>query len=534
MRPAHLATRALFLRLLGVVYLIAFVSLWVQVHGLIGQHGILPASDYLQRAAAQLGAQSRWLLPTLGWWVGAGDASLTAICAAGTGAALLLICGVVPALALALLWALYLSLCVLGQDFLSFQWDVLLLEVGFLALFVTPGASPWPKRVADLLCPDPGREQEPPRAGLLLLRWTLLRFMLMSGAVKLLSGDRAWHDLTALQYHYQTQPLPPWTAWYAHHLPAAFQRASCAAMFIIELGVPLLILAPRRWRAMACVALVLLQLLIAATGNYTFFNLLTVVLCIPLLDDALLARAVPRRWRARIPAAGGDADPVGAPASGRTPHPLLTRLRGGPLTAAAVVVFALGGLQTTRALGVWDRSMSGAEALLDAIAPLRTINSYGLFAVMTTQRPEIVLEGSDDGLTWQEYGFRWKPGALERRPAFVAPHQPRLDWQMWFAALGDYHRTPWLASLLERLLQGSPEVLSLLGANPFAEHPPRFVRAVLYEYRFTSAQERRVTGAWWSRQLLGAYSPALSLRTSAQGTAPAASNPDWMACASTR
>ncbi len=488
-QPSWLLSRWLFLRLLGIVYLIAFVSLWTQVHGLIGERGILPAADYLQRAAAQLGPERLWLLPTVGW-LGAGDAALTRLCAAGTAASVLLVVGIAPAIALALLWALYLSLVVLGQDFLSFQWDLLLLEAGFLAIFLAP------KR--PLL---PGLSREPPVSRLAhgLLRWLLLRFMIMSGGVKLISGDAAWHNLTALTFHYQTQPLPVWTSWYAHQLPVWFHKLSCAGMFVIELAAPLLIFARRRLRHLACALLVGLQLLIAATGSYTFFNLLTIALCVLLLDDELLVRRVPKRWRQRV--------------SERAPAPaaVLASPRQGVVLAGAAVLLLLSGLQTARTLGLADALSSPVDGMLAAVAPLRTINGYGLFAVMTTQRPEIVIEGSNDGQTWKPYEFRWKPGDLTRRPRLVAPHQPRLDWQMWFAALSTFRREPWLAGLLRRLLEGEPQVLRLLARDPFQGTPPRYVRAQLYDYRFTDAQTRRATGQWWRRELLGPYSPVLSL-----------------------
>jgi hypothetical protein len=313
--------------------------------------------------------------------------------------------------------------------------------------------------------------------------------MLSSGVVKLSSGDAAWRSLAALRVHYETQPLPPWTAWFLHQLPAWFQTASCVFLFFVELAVPFLFFAPRRLRHFACGLTVLLQVLIAATGNYAFFNLLTVSLAVLLLDDS----AFPRRWRESAQSSAGTA---------RWPRWVL-----GPV---AVVLFAASSVPFAAALGLREAVPQPLVSVYRLLSPLRSANGYGLFAVMTTSRPEIVLEGSRDGIVWKPYEFRWKPGEVLSRPRFVAPHQPRLDWQMWFAALGTYRENPWLVRVLGRLLEGSPEVLGLLAENPFPDEPPRFVRAALYDYRFTDPAERRRSGAWWRRAEKGLYIPALT------------------------
>jgi len=268
-------------------------------------------------------------------------------------------------------------------------------------------------------------------------------------------------------------------------------------MFFIELVVPFFIFAPRRPRLAAFAALVALQLVIIATGNYGFFNVLTILLCVPLLDDAYLARALP----ARVATAGNRET--------RRLRPRVGRL------AVAVVSFAIFLLSFAHLAG----RMYGYAALPSVLgrlvrlaAPLHVASSYGLFANMTTERREIVIEGSQDGQSWEPYEFRWKPGDLQRRPSFVAPHQPRLDWQMWFAALGDYRRNPWLISLMRRLLDGAAPVLDLLASNPFPDQPPRHVRAVIYDYRFTDVDTRRATGQWWLRGDSKPYTPTLSRR----------------------
>jgi hypothetical protein len=483
-RSTYAVTRWLFLRALGLIYLIAFASLWVQVKGLIGSQGILPAVQSLQALKGYLGSERYHLVPTL-FWLGSSDLALQLACAAGVGCALLLVGNIAAIPALIALWVLYLSLATVGRDFLAFQWDVLLLETGWLAIFFAP---------ARLL---PGRADTAPVSAtvLLLLWWLLFRLAFQSGLVKLTWGDPVWRDMTALEYHFYTQPLPTWSAWFAQQLPSWLKRVAVVLMYVLEIGFPFLIFGPRGARLIACAGIVLLQIVIFKTGNYTFFNLLTIVLALSLVDDVAWARLLPERF-IRGFAAGSSA--AGPPA-------------GAIRTALAVLVL------TISAIKFWDNlsprtSVPGyAEWLTRWAEPFRSVNSYGLFRVMTTSRSEIVVEGSDDGSTWRAYEFKYKPGDVARRPEFVEPHQPRLDWQMWFAALSRYDATPWFQALLVRLLEGSPPVLDLLARNPFPAHPPRYVRAVRYDYRFTTAAERKATGAWWSRTLVGAYSPVVSL-----------------------
>ncbi len=475
--PTYFAANALFLRLLGLCYLAAFLSLWVQVDGLIGSQGLLPVSEYLDWVRAQTGAGRYWQLPTL-CWIASSDAALHALCGLGIAASLALLAGFAPAASAAAAWVLYLSLSVAGQVFFQFQWDILLLEAGLLAIFLAPPAL---LRVRSGLAA--------PRLARFLLVWLLFRLMLSSGAVKLASGDPTWRHLTALRVYYETQPLPPWTAWFVHQFPASFQTASALFLFFVELAVPFLFFAPRRLRRVACAMTILLQLLIAATGNYAFFNLLTIALALLLLDDA----GLPTRFREAA---------VATQEEGRWPRWILV--------PAAAVLLAASAVPFAASLGARNAIPRPLLSLYRLVAPLQSTNGYGLFAVMTTSRPEIVIEGSDDGTVWRAYEFRYKPGDPRRRPRFVAPHQPRLDWQMWFAALGNYEENPWLVRLVGRLLEGSPEVVELLASNPFPEHPPRFVRAALYDYRFTNSEERRRTGAWWRREEKGLYLPALT------------------------
>ena len=473
-QPAHFLTRWVFLRALAVIYLIAFVSLWTQISGLIGHDGIFPTDRFIAAVQQQcdtqgIGMERYHLLPTL-CWLNASDGFLHFQCAAGAVLATCLIAGIAPMPCLGLLWLLYLSLVTVGRDFLGFQWDNLLLEAGFLAIFFAPFQ----------LWPRPSREAPPSRLVLWLLRLLLFKLMFSSGCVKLLSGDPNWRNLTALTFHYQTQPLPTWIGWYANQLPLWFQKTSCVAMFCIELGAPFLIFTPRRLRFCGGAAIAFLQILILLTGNYTFFNLLTLALCLLLLDDFVLAKFAPARLRPAFAPATRHSSPV---TPWRWPRAITVPLAG------AVIILSL--FQMGLMFGVRPGWLFPVAVADEWLAPFRSFNGYGLFAVMTTDRREIIVEGSDDGVNWLPYEFKYKPGDVDRRPAFVAPHQPRLDWQMWFAALGNYQQNPWFVNFCERLLQGSPEVLGLLDKNPFPNHPPRYVRAEFYDYRFTNFAERR-------------------------------------------
>ena len=523
--PTHVVVRWVFLRALAVIYLIAFVSLWVQVAGLIGSHGILPAKQTMEAAqndlsAAKVGLDRYHLVPTLCWF-NASDGFLGFQCAAGAMLAILLFAGIAPAPCLFLLWLIYLSLSTVCREFLGFQWDILLLEAGFLAIFFAPlqwlpdsktlsparATSPSPlsqergvRYLASAWLPGRSPSTHPSRIVLWLLRWLLFRLLFESGCVKWLSGDPAWRNLTALTFHYETQPLPTWIGWYAHQLPVSVQKMSTGIMFGIEVFLPFLIFGPRRARQFACLAFIALQGIIFLTGNYCFFNLLTIALCLVLLDDAALERFIPAKWRVTP-----SLEPLPSTLNPRKWPRALTV----PLACIACVMSLIQLSVMFRLPFPWPRPLASVYGWM---APFRSFNGYGLFAVMTKSRPEIIIEGSNDGTTWLEYEFKYKPGDLRRRPKFVEPHQPRLDWQMWFAALGKYQYNPWFISFCGRLLEGSPQVLALLERNPFPNAPPRYVRAVVYDYHFTDFSTRRKTGAWWSRERKGDYLPVMSLR----------------------
>jgi predicted DCC family thiol-disulfide oxidoreductase YuxK len=483
--PTYFWARRWFLRMIGVIYLVAFVSLWVQVSGLIGSNGISPVGEFLPAARAQLGEHALSILPTL-CWLNSSDASLHILCGGGAALSILLIFGIAPAICLVGLVIDYLSLAIAGQAFLSFQWDILLIETGFLSIFLAPWRL-WPKDAR-----EPGS-----RAGLFLLKLLLFKLMLMSGVVKLTSGDPSWLNLTALDYHYWSQPLPTVFGWWADKSPEWFKHFSVAFCLIVEIIVPFFIWTPRRLRLAAAGLMIFLQLAIAITGNYCFFNLLTIALCLLLIDDAVIGTA---RQAVR-------AQSVGASGGRSLPDRLCSY-------AGIVVIIA------TLPINAWlifsafkplARPPGVLANVYERLEAFRIVNGYGLFRVMTKDRGEIVLEGSTDGIDWLPYEFKWKPGDVKRLPGWCAPHQPRLDWQMWFAALETPRGNPWFIALIFRLLQGSHDVSSLLACDPFPDKPPRYIRAMFYRYRFTTVDELRRTGAWWKRHELREYLPAVSL-----------------------
>lgn len=466
----------LFVRVLGGIYVLAFVSLGWQIQGLVGPQGVFPFTTYLAAAKSQLGGDAWRQVPTL-LWFSSSESALDAVWLLGAVAATLVIFGRLVAPGLAVAWFCYLSLVVVGRDFLAFQWDNLLLETGLLAIFLLP-----------LRLHLPFAQGSPLPVPLWLLRFLLFRLMLGSGLVKLFSGDPAWRSLSALTVHYETQPLPTPLGWWAHQLPAGVHQASAAAMFAIELLIPLLIFAPPRFRRLAFWPLAGLQVLIAATGNYGFFNLLTLALCLLLLDDGAFPAGLARRAKA---------EKLAGPQR-------IWEWAFWPAAAVlgllSVVVF----LSTTlRVRADWP---SPLVSLYQQVAPLRSVNSYGLFAVMTQERHELFIEGSRDGREWKAYGLPFKPEDENEAPPMVAPHMPRLDWQLWFVALGE-RDSPFLLTLLGRLAEGDRAALELFAHNPFPDGPPAFVRVRKERWRFTDRATRAKTGAWWSRVDEGDFYP---------------------------
>jgi lipase maturation factor 1 len=472
--PRYDLVSFLFLRLFGLIYLSAFISFAVQAQGLIGSHGILPLAELVDAVAGRYGPERFFLMPMV-FWLDASDFAIRAVCWAGAGLSMLLVFNLLPRLSLFLLYVLYLSLFYGGQTFMNFQWDTFLLETGFIALLLSFATTP----------------------GIWLLRWLLFRFMFMSGVVKLLSGDPNWWNLSALSYHFLTQPLPTPLAWYAAQLPPSVLKFATGSMFFIELVLPLLIFSPRRLRFFAAFGILLLQSCILITGNYNWFNLQAMLLCLPLFDDAAIQKVLPRRFAPLRSIHEKDKTP-------RRP-------------VAILVVSALALLIVFCSVVEMDARFGGsppvvAQAIDRFVGPLHITSPYGLFAVMTTERDEIIIEGSYDGVEWREYEFRYKPGDIAREPRWNIPHQPRLDWQMWFAALEDPRRLVWFSRFLERLLQNERAVTALLEKNPFPDKPPVYVRALFYDYSYADHSNEKAEGLWWKRKLLGLYFPAAHLK----------------------
>ncbi len=457
-RAEYTITADVLVRGIALCGLAAFVSLWWQIDGLAGPGGVLPAGEYLDAVRDARGLERYWLLPTF-FWIDASGPALQVVCAIGTAATLVALSGRWRCVAALVAYACYLSLLGAGQVFLSYQWDILLIECFVVAAILARA----------------------PAAGVWLTRLVLFRFMFLSGFVKLASGDPTWADGTALGYHFETQPLPTALAWYAHHSPPVLLEWAATATLFIELVLPFCVILPRNPRLVAAAAFVLLELLIFATGNYNFFNVLTVVLCVALLDDRLLPG-----WFRGVQLVGGR-----------------TAAR---VAAGCVMVLGIAVTVESVARQPWFGS-----GLTQIVRPLRLANPYGLFAVMTTRRDELVVEGSLDGDTWTAYGFPFKPGDPSRAPGWATPHQPRLDWQMWFAALTTPERAPWTYDLAFALLEARPAVIGLL-TDPFDGARPTYVRILRYPYRFTTPEEKARTGDWWVRGAATPWLPAIRLR----------------------
>jgi hypothetical protein len=478
----RLIARWLFLRALGLIYFSAFLALVFQARGLIGTQGILPAAEYLD-GAATLGAARFWYVPTL-LWISRGDHMLMAICWTGLIASLLLAANIWPRPMLLLCFVCFLSFVAPAQEFSGYQSDGMLLEAGFLALFLAPAG---PR-------PGMGADRPPMRAAILLLLWEWFRIYFESGLVKLDSGDPTWHNLTAMYEYYQNGPLPTWVGWYLQHLPHWFHIATAGLTLVMELFLVWMALLPGRWRV-ACFCIVTAwQIGVIASANYAFLNYLVLVLAILLLDDATLRRFLPQRRRPQ---------PVPPPARrSRIPQELR-------IGAAAAILLWVAYAGTVPLVRMFLPQAPLPEGPVEALEPFRIANEYGLFAVMTPHRFEIEFQGSNDGEHWTAYPFRFKPQDPHRAPGIYAPYQPRFDWNLWFASLGTADQNPLVLRTQVLLLQNDKPVLGLFAADPFHGQAPRFVRTVLWQYWFSTPEEKQRDGVWWTRKLIGPYGPTL-------------------------
>jgi hypothetical protein len=462
-------TAALFLRLLALIYLAAFISTGSQIIALAGDQGILPVAE----AIAALRAEKGWLgffdFPTLFWFDASNDA-LFAVALAGCAFSVALFLNFLPRVSLILLFVFYLSLFHAGQLFMNFQWDYMLLESGFLAIFLAGGSRPtvW------------------------LLRWLLFRIRFLSGLSKLVSQDPTWSGLTALAYFFEVQPLPHWGGWYAHQLPEWILKFGTGATLFIEIIVPFMMFMPRRIRFIGAWLTILMQVLILLTSNHNYANFMVLVLCLFLFDDRALRRVVPApmaNWLLARPLAS----------------PLPKGMHSAAMTALALFLVTASVFRAAAMLRIGEPPQPIA-AVIDHLRPFHIVNNYHVFPTMKTERIELLIEGSVDGVNWEPYEFKYKPGDVNRRPEVIVPHHPRVDWLMWFVTSHPLF-LPWFENFLQRLLDNSPAVLALMDANPFREGGPRYLRVSAWRYRFTTPEERAETGQWWHRDYLGPFTP---------------------------
>lgn len=490
----HLLARWLFLRALGVLYFSAFFSLVFQIQGLIGPDGLLPAGSYLQRVIEALGARGFWYAPTL-LWFSAGSHMLTALCWIGMVASLLVVLNLVPRWALLVCFISYLSFVAAAQDFSGYQSDGMLLAAGFLCLFYAPNG----------VRPRLGVHSGPARALRLLLLWEWFRIYFESGLAKLLSGDPTWRNLTAMYDYYQNGPLPTWIGWYLQHLPHWFQKGTAGLTLLMELGLIFLAFLPRPVRNLCFCIVTLWQIGVILTANYAFLNYLVLILGFLLLDDTTLRRFVPTRMRKQLPVEHPEADI--APVS---PQPKWRRmLHWVQVDLLGVMLLWIFYATLLPLVQMFWHEIPLPEFPVTALAPFRIANRYGLFAVMTPARYLIVYEGSNDGMHWQAYSYRFQPQAPAKAPGIYAPYQPRFDWNLWFASLGSWQQYPFVVRGEILLLQNDPAVLQLFAGNPFPDARPKYIRTVVWQYWFSTPEEKRTQHIWWTRKLLGEYAPAL-------------------------
>jgi len=517
-------SRWIFLRALGAIYFSAFFSLVFQIRGLIGPQGILPAGEYLKSVAEQVGHARYWYVPSI-LWFSSGSHMLTGLCWVGMAAAVLLVFNIWPRAMLAICSVCFLSFVSAAGDFSGYQSDGMLLEAGFLSLFIAPPG----------FRPGLGETRRPIRAALYLLLWEWFRIYFESGVAKIVGGDPEWRNFTAMDDYYQNGPLPTWIGWYVQHLPHWFHAASAFFTLALELVLIWAAFLPRPFRIALFFIVTPWQIGIILTANYTFLNYLVLFLAFLLLDDRFLLRFFPAKWKQPllprstappIKSASPSTDQLSiltppstpsteeVPASNNSPRDSWQTILSlpAPLRISVSTVLLIWIFYATTAQLVWMITpvpLPTSPVVL--LEPFRIANRYGLFAVMTRGRYEIEFQGSNDGQTWIAYPFRHKPQDLDKRPGIYAPYQPRFDWNLWFASLGEWRDNPLVLRTESRLLSSDPDVLALFAANPFPQGPPRQVRAVLWQYWFTSMAEKREHGLWWRRELLGLYAPAIQL-----------------------
>jgi hypothetical protein len=493
--------RWLFLRALAAIYLSAFFSLLFQIKGLIGPQGILPAQQYLSEVARSLGAARYWYAPSV-FWLSGNSHMLMAVTWIGLISALSALLNLWPRLCFFICFACFLSFVAASGEFSGYQSDGMLLEAGFLALFFAPPG----------VLPGWAVDHPPVRASLFLLQWEWFRIYFESGLVKLLSGDSQWRNFTAMDEYYQNGPLPTWIGWYVEHLPHWFHAGVTGGTLFLELILVFMLFSPRRVRLICFLIVTPWEVGVILTGNYCFLNYLVLSLGFLLLDDRTLRRFVPARVSPPDASSNVDALPVADAVldSSRLTSRIAAHLQNTRVAVTAVLLLWIAYATVAELVSMPMGGMILPIAPVSALEPFRIANQYGLFAVMTRGRYEIEFQGSNDNENWIPYPYLYKPQALNEAPRIYAPYQPRFDWNLWFASLGDWQRNQIVPLTEVRLLQNDPDVLSLFRCNPFPQSPPRYIRAVLWQYWFTSMQEKRQTGNWWRRSLFGQYAPTIT------------------------
>ncbi len=474
--PTYWLTRFLILRLLGAVYAIGFLAAIDQVLPLIGSHGLLPADDYLRRITGWLGSRSAGFLklPSL-FWFGHSDTILILSAWIGLILSCLVLAGYANAIIMTILWMLYMSFINIGQEWYGYGWEIQLLETGFLGIFLCPllDARPFPKTA-------------PPFLIILLFRWLIFRIMIGAGLIKV-RNDPAWRSATALYYHFETQPLPgPLSRWF-HFLPHSVLRIGVWFNWLAELIAPLFSFGPRPARHAAGIIMILLQIILILSGNLSFLNWLTIIPALACFDDGFWAKILPRSLTQKAAAAQAQAAQTKTPRAGKITIWIVTGLIG------------LLSIQPTFNL------LSSRQIMNSSYDPLNLVNTYGAFGSVGRQRLNVIFEGTMDSIPtdsahWIPYPYKGLPVALDKRPPQIAPYQPRLDWQMWFAAMSAADEYPWTYTLIDKLLHNDAAILSLFADNPFPQKPPRYIRAILYRYKFTPPG---TNGDWWERQRVG-------------------------------
>jgi hypothetical protein len=468
-------TRFWILRLLGLVYFVAFFAALRQIVPLVGRDGLYPAQAYLERLAIVHGGAGAAFAtkPTLFWLTGATDGALLAVSAVGAALSLVVLFGGTNAVLQLALWALYTSIVNVGQLFYGYGWEMQLLETGFLAIFLCP---------ARTLRPFPA--SPPPPAVIWLFRWLIVRIMWGAGLIKL-RGDACWTDLTCLTFHYETQPNPNPLSWLFHQAPRWFHELGVLGNHFVEIVAPFFLLAGRRGRLVAGVSFVVFQAILIASGNLSFLNWLTIVPALACFDDAAFGKLIPAATRAQIAATAGEL-------------PKLHRWASWIL--AAVVAFL--------SIAPVANLLSSRQVMNTSFDRLHLVNTYGAFGSVSRVRNEIILEGTSDreitGETvWREYELPCKPGDVRRAPCVISPYHYRFDWQIWFAAMSSYDEEPWLVHAVYKLLLGDRGVKTFFSLDPFPDEPPRWIRARLFRYEFTRIGDG--SGAWWRRTEEGEY-----------------------------